>query len=335
MQKKFMNPPAPLTGSQSVHGDLIPGAVLTLPATNAKKNQLYRFTASVREFEKFLLGHGKTEYDSTYLILDQTKITVIRQYADALTAEKEHGLTIEGDLTVTVDKRGAITADITVKSGEHSFTWENVNWTGDSRGDTFAESSGSTLTDCTFTWSCADLLKPLWVFGDSYCTFGSPYRWPWYLCEAGLEDRMHVNAYPGETSRFALPAFLNSLRFYGRPKTLLWILGMNDGSDTDGVPCEKWMKPLETVMETCDELGIELILATIPTVPERYNEEKNRFVRSCGRRFIDFADAVGADGTGAWTEGMLFTDRAHPDIKGAEAIFQRMLRDLNELTNEH
>ena len=334
MQEKFTDRPGALTGSQTVRGDMLPGTVMTLPPTNAKKNQLYRFTAAVKEFDRLLLGHGKTEYGSTYLILDQTKITVFRQFADVLTAEKEHGLRIEGDLCVTVDKRDAMTADITVMSGGSSFTWEKASWSGDSYGDTFAESDGSRLTDCVFTWSCPDLLKPLWIYGDSYCTFGTPFRWPWYLCEAGLQDRVHINAYPGENSPFALTAFINSVSFYGRPKTLVWTLGMNDGSDTDGQPRPRWLEPLLRVMRMCDDLGIELILATVPTVPERYHEEKNRFVRSCGRRYIDLAEALGADGTGAWAEGMLSADSVHPDPKGAEAIYARILRDLNELTND-
>lgn len=318
----------------TVRGDLLPGSMMQVPGTNAKKNQVYRFTAAVRSFGRLLMGHGKTEYGSTYLILDQTKITVIRRFADTLSAEKEHGLHIEGSLCVTVDKRDAMTADITVESGGGSFTWEKAGWAGDSCGSTFVESDAGTLTGCSFTWSCGDFAKPLWIYGDSYCSFGSPCRWPWYLCEAALQDRVHINAYPGESSSFALTAFTNSLRFYGRPETLVWTLGMNDGSDTDGVPCEKWIRPLKTVMEICDELGIELVLATVPTVPERYHEEKNRYVRSCGRRYIDFAEAVGAGGTGIWAEGMLYTDRVHPDQKGAEAIFQRILRDLTELTGD-
>ncbi len=97
-----------------------------------------------------------------------------------------------------------------------------------------------------------------------------------------------------------------------------------------GAPCEKRLTPLKTVMQTCDLLGIELILATVPTVPERYHEEKNRFVRESSRRYIDFAETVGADGKGNRSDGMLFTDRVHPDKKGAEALYQRIRRDLPE-----
>lgn len=324
----------PHTGSMTVQANLLPGSMIQVPTTNAKKNQLYHFTATVHSFGKFLMGHGKTEYGSTYLILDQTKIMVNRQFADMLTAEKEHGLNIADELSVTVNKQDAMTADITVESGGGSFTWKKAAWSGDSNGDTFAESDSSVLTNCSFTWSCGDFAKPIWIFGDSYCSFGSPYRWPWYLCEAGLQDRVHINAYPGESSPFALTAFINSLSYYGCPKTLVWTLGMNDGSDTDEQPCARWLEPLLHVMHICDDLNIELILATVPTVPERYHEKKNRYVRSCGRRYIDLAEAVGADGTGVWTDGMLFTDKVHPDQKGAEAIWQRILRELDELADD-
>lgn len=320
-----------LNGSATARGDLDAGGRLCLPSVNAKKNQTYRFTASVRSFRQLIMGHGKTDYGSSYLVLSNTSLTVCRYDTELRSQTVEHALSIAGDLALTIEKKDALHADITVLSGGAGYTCGNVIWTGDSKGDCFVESDGSILTDCVFTWSCTDFKNPLWIFGDSYCTFGSPYRWPWYLCEAGLQNKVHINAFPGESSPFALEAFLNSVTCYGRPETVLWTLGMNDGSDCGGAPCEKWLAPLKTVMQTCDLLGIELILATVPTVPERYHEEKNRFVRESGRRYIDFAEAVGADGRGNWRKGMLFTDRVHPDKKGAEALWQRIRRDLPEL----
>lgn len=60
------------------------------------------------------------------------------------------------------------------------------------------------------------------------------------------------------------------------------------------------------------------------------HETKNRWIRESGYRYIDVAAAVGADGSGAWIEGMLSTDKVRPTSAGAEAIYNRVIMDFSD-----
>ena len=81
-----------------------------------------------------------------------------------------------------------------------------------------------------------------------------------------------------------------------------------------------------------ENLEIQLVLATIPTVPTINNEYKNDYVRNSGYRYIDFANAVGAQADGTWFSGMLSDDGIHPTDNGAKALFGEAIIDLPELT---
>lgn len=76
-------------------------------------------------------------------------------------------------------------------------------------------------------------------------------------------------------------------------------------------------------------------MATIPTAlissGPLLHEGYNNYVRSLGVRYIDFADAVGAQPDGTWTEG-LCADGVHPTIAGAKVLFARSIADCPELT---
>ena len=82
----------------------------------------------------------------------------------------------------------------------------------------------------------------------------------------------------------------------------------------------------------CAANGIELIYGTIPSVPGQSNEKKNEYVRGTGKRYIDFAKAVGASSSGVWYTGMLDEDNVHPTEAGAIALYHRAIADCPELT---
>ena len=82
----------------------------------------------------------------------------------------------------------------------------------------------------------------------------------------------------------------------------------------------------------CKEKGIVPIIATIPNVPERDHCYKNDFVRASGIRYVDFATAVGGEKKGSsWYEGMLSSDKVHPDPPGAKALFAKFISDFPEI----
>ena len=119
---------------------------------------------------------------------------------------------------------------------------------------------------------------------------------------------MLFNGYAGEASSAAITALTNSLKL-GKPQKLVWCLGMNDGADGSSAPSANYAAGIAQVEALCAANSIELIYGTIPSVPGQSNEQKNAYVRSTGKRYIDFAAAVGASANGVWYAGMLDDDK--------------------------
>ena len=85
------------------------------------------------------------------------------------------------------------------------------------------------------------------------------------------------------------------------------------------------------VKSICKSSGIELIAATIPSVPTRDKSAINEIVVNSGLRYIDFAKAVGADVESNWYEGFLHSDGVHPTELGAQALAMQVLTDFPEI----
>ena len=310
-------------------GNLATGESLTLDATNVKKDNTFSFMAKITSFSKILVGQGFEVYSGAWAEITDTKL-IVHNYAQSdTTVEYTHGLTISDYIYVQIFV-GVSKADIVIYSNGNSFKQSNANWFG-CNGTYFAKSDGSTLTDCVLTWSSADFQKPIWVFGDSYIGLNNVKRWATQFKNAGFADNVLFNGYAGEASSDAVIALTNALAL-GKPKKLVWCLGMNDGADNGNTPSAKYSSGISQVESLCASNGIELIYATIPSVPNQNNEGKNTYVRGTGKRYIDFAKAVGASSSGVWYAGMLDTDNVHPTEAGAIALYHRAIADCPELT---
>jgi hypothetical protein len=264
------------------------------------------------------------------LVLSSTDVT---PYVNgvARTAES-HGLTIQNNVQVSIVYRRDY-ADVTIVS-------DGEMWSK-SVSDQFLPASvfglamrpyvksGSACTDATLSWTSLDLYKDKMLFGDSYFSLDSS-RWMYYLKDAGFMENSYVNGIPGERSAASFDSLSNLVKFI-KPKYVVWCLGMNDGSDSESSPSSLWVTTRNKLVDFCNDYGIELILATIPTVPTVNNEQKNAWIRSSGYRYIDFAKAVGASSSGVWYDGMLYTDGVHPTQKGAKALYMQALTDFPEL----
>lgn len=315
-------------GFQRSTGDLATGESLTLDVTNIKKNNAYSFMAKITAFSKILIGQGFDTYSGAWAEITDTKL-IIHNYAQSdATVEYEHGLTISDYIYVQIFV-GTSKADIVIYSGGNSFKQANVNWFG-CNGAYFCKSDGSTLTDCVFTWTSPDFRKSVWVFGDSYVGLNNVARWATQLKNAGFSDNVLFNGYAGEASSGAITALTNALKL-GKPQKLVWCLGMNDGADSANAPSANYSTGIAQVETICAANGIELIYATIPSVPNQNNEKKNEYVRGTGKRFIDFAAAVGASASGVWYTGMLSNDNVHPTEAGAIALYHRAIADCPEM----
>lgn len=319
-------------GYVTVTGDLSDGDALTIPVTNIKKNKNLSFACKVTSFSKLYLGKHAQSYENSWIEINSEKI-IVNNYSDVLsTREYTHGLTIAEYLYVSIVPADSTTQNVKIVMNTNGsiYTTEAVTMYMDGGSNYTAESSGSVLTDCVLTFSSGDLRKALWIFGDSYVSMGTSVRWPYYLVNDGYMDNVLLNGYPGENPTNAITALENMIAM-GRPKTALWAQGMNGGSDTTSID-PTYMTKLKRFLDICSIYDIEPVLATIPTVPTRYHELRNAYIRSSGYRYVDFAKAVGANSSGEWYEGMLSSDGVHPTALGAETLYQQLLLELPEVT---
>ena len=118
----------------------------------------------------------------------------------------------------------------------------------------------------------------------------------------------------------------------GKPREIIWCMGMNDGDKTDAIN-DKWQADLEELIAICELNGITLVLATIPNCPSINNTYKNEYVVQSGYRYIDFAGAVGSQSCSNWYTGMLEEGEGacHPTEKGAMALFSEAVATCPEL----
>lgn len=317
------------TGFQQTTGNLSTGESLTLNATNIKKNNTYSFMAKITSFSKVLIGQGLETYSGAWVEITGTKL-IVHNYSQSDTAvEYEHGLTISDYIYVQIFVNIA-KADIVIYSGGSSFKQANANWFG-CNGSYFCKSDGSTLTDCVFTWASPDFRKSVWIFGNSYVGLNNSARWATQLRNAGFADNVLIDGYAGRQSSAAITSLTTALTYYGRPEKLIWCLGMNDGTDSSNAPSASYASGIAQVEALCAANGIELIYATIPSVPGQSNEYKNAYVRGTGKRYIDFAKAVGATANGTWYAGMLSNDNVHPTEAGSIALYHRAIADCPEM----
>lgn len=313
-------------------GNLSDGGTLTLPVTNVNKNIRQAFTADITSFSSLLIGR-KTGNKGYWAVIDGTNITV---YRDNVASEPiPHGLTIQNNIQVRIITHNDLSnpndlynADITVTSNGESFTAQNVGWVR-TYNTPIVQSIGSTLTDCVMSCEAGDANKAIYMFGDSYFSW-YPQRWTYYCAKDGFANNALFNAYAGENTANAVIALQNVVPM-GRPKYLVWCLGMNDGSDTSSEPSSAWVTGRDAVINICKRYGITPIFATIPTVPTINNEQKNAWIRLSGYRYIDFAKAVGADASGNWYSGMRDGDGVHPTEQGGKALYGRVLTDFPEI----
>ena len=211
---------------------------------------------------------------------------------------------------------------------------KNKNWTGDNN-QYFVESIDSSLTNCSFGWSCKALESKIWVFGDSWTSI-YPQRWVYQAVDIGLLERVLVNGYAGQTTDNALISFKNLVKI-GCPKYLVWCLGMNNWDE--GSVNETWKSAIDEVLSICKDKGIIPILYKVPNVPvwgghaARTNNYKNAYIESLGVRYIDAPSALGDDGSGNWYEGFeqSSTDHVHTSKLGAKALMMQIIADFPEI----
>lgn len=312
-------------------GDLPSGSVWEFPQNSVEVGEYMTFSANiVGDFNALYIGHGKT--GGAYMKITANEVVLCSHVVSPMSEKTlEHGLTIENNIQVYIEKKlNAVVSIKVVSNGVSSAVFSDGYWYGN-KGTPFVENDGCELADCCSGWTCKAINSDIWAFGDSYFGVNGTIRWMAYLVSAG-HTNLVVNGFGGQGSITAYTDLTNLLTI-GTPKKILWCLGMNDADSSTAVNAN-WLNTYNSLKALCENNNIELILATIPTVPSRINKFKNDIIRSSGLRYIDFDKAVGADdGTGAWFGDMLHTDGVHPSETGALALYNRAIADMPELLN--
>lgn len=312
-------------------GDLSSGSVWEFPQNSVEVGEYMTFSANiVGDFNALYIGHDKT--GGAYMKITANEVVLCSHVVSPMSEKTfEHGLTIENNIQVYIEKKlNSVVSIKVVSNGVSSAVFSDGYWYGN-KGTPFVENDGCELADCSFGWTCKAINSDIWAFGDSYFGVNGTIRWMAYLIAAG-HTNLVVNGYGGQGSVSAYTDLTNLLTI-GTPKKILWCLGMNDKDSSTAVNAN-WLKTYNSLKALCNDNNIELILATIPTVPTRINKFKNEIIRSSGYRYIDFDKAVGADEiTGAWFGDMLSSDGVHPSETGALALYNRAIADMPELLN--
>jgi len=293
------------------------------------------FACKILIFSELIIGKGYQQRLGKYIRITSTNVELISCDLSGNETVKDvaaHGLSINTFLRVSLQYVNGGQLRYIISSIGGYFT-KTVNWGYIGEYQPFVMSVGTSATELTLAIGSLDLKKSVWAFGDSYMSI-SPERWPGVLQSVGVESFM-INALSGINSVNMLTDAIKAFKNYS-PKFAIWGLGMNDSSDTDNsTPAPNWLSAINSFLVLCSENGTIPILATIPCVPSKNHAAKNSWVRSSGYRYIDFADAVGANvytsGVNNWYENMLSSDEIHPTALGAQALASRVLADFPEI----
>lgn len=290
---------------------------------HSKYNNNISFHARISEFGSINVGRGVDNPYCTGRIVVDGKNVYSYGYTteNVLNKSVEHGLTISEFIDISIKVLNNGTADVIITTLGSSFK-TNVSWNG-CNGNVTATAITGSYTNCELKYYCADEIKPLWAFGDSYFDF-----WPTIVTEWGYTNWM-VDGYSGRSSTTALISLKEHLN-HNMPKQILWCMGMNDAEN--GSMNNNWLTCVEEIIDICDKTGIELILTTIPTTSERSHAYKNDYIRKSGYRYVDIEKAVGGDVTASWYDGLLSGDNVHPtQDRGAVIIASRFIADVPEM----
>lgn len=253
----------------------------------------------------------------------------------------EHGLVLGEKTYIQISKGLESIASIKLinDKGESS-SIDDIPWST-VVGRPFATNQNtSNAVSVSLSFMPRDLNKQIWLFGDSYFSYDSSARWPYYMMQWGY-NRFLADHRPGENAVEGLADLKVLLSSGFRPSYIVWCHGMNGGKDTSTGVNPNWKSATEEMLSLCDMYGITPILATIPSVQGKgvteIHTNLNAYVKSSGRRYIDFAKAVENDTDYYWRNwgtdrALLSSDEVHPSQYGAIELASQVIIDFPEIT---
>lgn len=313
-------------------GDLSPTKNLSLDFSDIRKNCVFSFFGKVSSFESIEFKLGENNGYSSWIVIDGTKIKNYYLNKNSLIEEFEHGLTIGNVLGFTVkistdldSNKHSLMADICLTSNTGVYRTRIKTYGG--LGKIIAFTNDSAIDDCKISaWSDDFNNCDVWGYGDSYFD-----TWTIYSLAGDGKLNMLMDNYTGRGSIDALSSFKKALNC-ATPKKVLWCMGMNDADSTSEVN-PNWLMAYNQLVTLCKNNDIELILCTIPNVPQRNHSFKNSIIRNSGYRYADVSKAVGSEMSTSWYDGLLGDDNVHPNgIKGATVIMNAIFTDVPEIS---
>lgn len=285
-----------------------------------RNNYTISFSCKISEdFDSINIIRGGSEYSGNILSIRKNDFALYRS-EKRLVCREYHNLYLSKYLDVTVDIHDR-NATISFSTFNYTFT-TNVPWVGSKDGIIIKTYQSYPYVD-RFSFSCKDLLKDLWAFGDSYLDY-----WGQYISNLGYNSMM-LDGFSGRISEEALLSLKKDLDIT-KPTIIFWSLGMNDPDLEDAIN-PSWLNCIEEVIKLCKEYSIELILTKLPNTPIIFNDWKNKYVTESGYRYVDIYNSVIEDGTtNSWKEGFINPDNIHPSHSGTIAISEQILKDIPE-----
>lgn len=294
---------------------------LGIDVPNVKYSQTIGFYAKINTFNKITLSHGKTTWAAGMVDIDNTSITTYNSIPQVVETIP-HGLNINTFIEVLISQIDTEKAKLYIRTLGGEFV-KDIPFNG-SRDNVLIESVECDLMGCKLTFSCKDFDKDIWAFGDSYFDYI-----PTKLADIGYNNAL-FDAYSGRSSSIAMESLKKMLGINGRPKIIYWAMGMND-LDSESSINANWLNAYNELKYICLIYNIELILATIPNVPNRDNSLKNELIMNSGYRYVDNNKIVGADIDNTWYEGLLSSDNLHPSDEGADVLAKCLAISIPEL----
>lgn len=309
------------------------GTKIKLAYNNIRKN--YRICGYINLTNFNAIKVGKDDSQQGYIItVDSTNVKVDRNRYGYDEEVFPHKLSIRTFLAFNIICEGDFaTLLLYSDSGAYRLTRIIKNPGYDSA---FIESVNTTGNLISFSQVNLDYKKDIWLIQDSY---GSWSNWGWAYCiyQKGF-DTFLIDSKGGAGSKFQLDVLKKHLT-YATPKFIVWAMGMND-KDLESTYNNEWKITLDEVVNICKQKRIELILCTIPNVPNPnyLNTFKNRYIKDLSKKngytLIDFADAVQVNfESREWKDGLIQEDNIHPNATGGEVLSIRAVTDFPQLIN--
>ena len=321
------------TELQSVFAQTLSASgLINLDVPNIKFEKVISFHANVVSSGEIEISHGQSSwYNCGKIRVDASSVKYYSYTGqDNLEIEVQHGLTISNTISISLDVNGIETtesgmpriADLIIESNGKIFR-TRMKWNGCVEKVQAKIISGN-YKNCSLNFWSDGYKKDIWAYGDSYFDY-----WPLLAKKYGYGNFL-CDGVSGRDSATALKSLKLGLT-HGSPKKILWCMGMNDPDSSTAIS-DAYKTALDAVVELCDNKKIELIITTIPNVPDRNHNYKNKYIMSLGKRVVDVAKAVGADNSANWFDGFLSDDKVHPTGNiGANAIVGCIITNVPEL----